>query len=163
MQAKEPWQSTSEEKLTIARHHKAKGTDCYKVKPLCTFLGLPAYFLFGPQFWCQLICSHLFPSFFSFASSIASFLHFSPVPLSLASSFISPCLSPKLLHLCISSTHSSSSPRKFHSIISSSFPSPLPQYAQGLPTDVQEVVTQGVDRFQTSLIQIFSFLALEWG
>ncbi|XP_074614566.1 FK506-binding protein-like [Acropora palmata] len=29
--AKEPWQSTSEEKLTIARHHKTKGTDCYKV------------------------------------------------------------------------------------------------------------------------------------
>ncbi|KAK2565122.1 Peptidyl-prolyl cis-trans isomerase FKBP62 [Acropora cervicornis] len=28
--AKEPWQSTSEEKLTIARHHKTKGTDCYK-------------------------------------------------------------------------------------------------------------------------------------
>ena len=34
LQAKEPWQSTSEEKLTIARHHKTKGTDCYKVKPL---------------------------------------------------------------------------------------------------------------------------------
>ena len=49
MQAKEPWQSTPEEKLAIARHHKTKGTDCYKVKPLCTLIGLPAYLLFEPR------------------------------------------------------------------------------------------------------------------
>lgn len=56
MQAKEPWQSTPEEKLAIARHHKTKGTDCYKVQPLCTLIGLPAYLLFEPRCWCQLIC-----------------------------------------------------------------------------------------------------------
>lgn len=44
MQAKEPWQSTPEEKLTIARHHKTKGADCYKVKPL-KFVLLLVYLL----------------------------------------------------------------------------------------------------------------------
>ncbi|KAL9984543.1 hypothetical protein ACROYT_G006848 [Oculina patagonica] len=28
--AKEPWETTSEEKVSLALHHKAKGTDCFK-------------------------------------------------------------------------------------------------------------------------------------
>ena len=47
MQAKEPWQSTPEEKLTIARHHKTKGTDCYKVKPLKFVLFLVYLLIFS--------------------------------------------------------------------------------------------------------------------
>ncbi|XP_068744042.1 peptidyl-prolyl cis-trans isomerase FKBP5-like isoform X2 [Montipora capricornis] len=30
LKAKDPWHTTPEEKLTVAKHHKAKGTDCFK-------------------------------------------------------------------------------------------------------------------------------------
>ncbi|XP_068711785.1 peptidyl-prolyl cis-trans isomerase FKBP5-like isoform X1 [Montipora foliosa] len=30
LKAKDPWHTTAEEKLTVAKHHKAKGTDCFK-------------------------------------------------------------------------------------------------------------------------------------
>ena len=30
-QAKEPWENTPEEKMSLAKHHKDKGTDCFKV------------------------------------------------------------------------------------------------------------------------------------
>ena len=31
LQAKEPWETSPEEKVTLAKHHKTKGTDCFKV------------------------------------------------------------------------------------------------------------------------------------
>jgi len=34
LQAKEPWETTPEEKMSLAIHHKAKGTDCFKVELL---------------------------------------------------------------------------------------------------------------------------------
>lgn len=30
LKAKDPWHTTPEEKVTVAKHHKAKGTDCFK-------------------------------------------------------------------------------------------------------------------------------------
>ena len=32
LQAKDPWETTPEEKMSLALHHKAKGTDCFKVE-----------------------------------------------------------------------------------------------------------------------------------
>lgn len=37
LQAKEPWETTSDEKVSLALHHKAKGTDCFKVKVKTSF------------------------------------------------------------------------------------------------------------------------------
>lgn len=32
LQAKDSWETTPEEKMSLALHHKAKGTDCFKVE-----------------------------------------------------------------------------------------------------------------------------------
>ena len=39
-QAKEPWETTPEEKMSLAKHHKDKGTDCFKVA-----FHFPAHFV----------------------------------------------------------------------------------------------------------------------
>lgn len=39
-QAKEPWETTPEEKMSLAKHHRDKGTDCFKVA-----FHFPAHFV----------------------------------------------------------------------------------------------------------------------